>query len=96
MAALVLASGLLGAAPALADAKRGEELANKCCNGCHSVGSGQSARQGDAGPQFAELAKKGEGYLMTAINRPHDFMPKFPSLSARDKTDLVNYIRSVK
>jgi mono/diheme cytochrome c family protein len=81
---------------AAGDTANGAKLATKWCNGCHSVGSSETARKADAGPLFAELAKKSPAYLETAINKPHDFMPKFPSLSRQDKLDLIAYIRTVK
>ena len=83
-------------ASAAGDAAKGEKLAAQHCNSCHSVGRSDSARMADAGPQFAELAKKSSQYLETAINKPHDFMPKFPTLSKGDKDDLIAYIRTVK
>ncbi|NNG06050.1 MAG: cytochrome c [Inquilinus sp.] len=78
-----------------ADAGHGQDLAKQWCNSCHSIGDGEP-RQEDAGPLFSDLAKRDASYLQTAINRPHDFMPKFPRLSAADKADLIAYIRSVK
>jgi mono/diheme cytochrome c family protein len=89
---------LLTSAPSFAagDPAKGGKLATQWCNGCHSVGSSETARKADAGPLFAELAKKSPAYLETAINKPHDFMPKFPSLSRQDKLDLIAYIRTVK
>ncbi len=75
---------------------KGEQLAAQHCNSCHSVSRSDSVRMADAGPQFAELAKKPAGYLHVAINKPHDFMPKFPQLSKQDKDDLIAYIRNVK
>lgn len=77
-----------------ADADRGRDLAGQWCNACHSIGVDEP-RQEDAGPQFADLAKYDAGYLQTAIDRPHDFMPEFPQLSAADKADLIAYIRTV-
>ena len=92
-AAIVLISV---SAQAAGDATNGGKLANQWCNACHSVGPSSTARQSDAGPQFAELASKSPQYLETAINKPHDFMPKFPKLSDQDKQDLIAYIRKVK
>ena len=77
-----------------ADADRGRNLAGQWCNACHSIGVDEP-RQEDAGPQFAELAKYDADYLQTAIERPHDFMPDFPQLSAADKADLIAYIQTV-
>ena len=77
-----------------ADAEAGLALAEKWCNSCHSIGT-DAPRQEDAGPLFTELAKKDANYLLTAINRPHDFMPNFPSLSGADKNDLIAYIQSL-
>lgn len=85
-----------GSAFAAGNAANGGKLANQWCNSCHSVGAGETARKADAGPQFAELAKKTPAYLATAINKPHDFMPKFPDLSKQDKEDIIAYIRTVK
>lgn len=95
-AAMVLGIVTFAAAPSslAADVARGRDLAGRWCNACHSIGVDEP-RQEDAGPQFAELAKNDAGYLQTAINRPHDFMPDFPQLSATDKADLIAYIRSV-
>ena len=88
---------LIATGPALAEGNKanGEKLAGQWCNSCHTVSTGESRRMFDAGPPFVELAKKSEDYLKTAVNRPHDFMPKFPKLSASDKSDLIAYIRSL-
>lgn len=91
-----LAFAAMSPAMAAGNAKKGEKLAQQWCNSCHSVGGSGTERQADAGPQFAELAKKTPDYLKVAINKPHDFMPKFPDLSAQDKEDLIAYIRTVK
>ena len=82
-------------AAAAADAGKGLSQAERWCNSCHSIGN-EEPRQEDAGPLFTELAKKDAAYLKTAINRPHDFMPKFPKLSDADKQDLIAYIQSLK
>lgn len=90
------AAAVLAAMPAIAaDQERGMQLAEQWCNSCHSIGV-EEPRQADAGPQFAELAKKDMPYLEEAINRPHDFMPDFPQLSEEDKQDLIAYIQSVE
>lgn len=96
MAALLVGVGPIVAAPAgvAADAERGRDLAGRWCNACHSIGVDEP-RQEDAGPQFAELARRDADYLRSAIDRPHDFMPDFPQLSDADKADLVAYIRTV-
>lgn len=96
-AALLIGSApLIGTSPGFAaDAGHGRDLAEQWCNACHSIGGGEP-RQEDAGPQFAELAKRETDYLQTAINRPHDFMPDFPQLSAAAKADLIAYIRTVE
>ncbi len=94
--ALVACLALAGPALAQGNVDRGAQLAEQWCNSCHTVGSSSDARQSDPGPMFAELARKGEGYLMRAMNRPHDFMPKFPKLSPQDKQALIAYIRTVK
>ena len=78
-----------------ADAENGLTLATKWCNACHSIGA-EEPRQEDAGPLFTDLSGKDVAYLNVAINRPHDFMPDFPSLSNSDKADLVAYIQSLK
>ncbi len=77
------------------DAEHGFELGQKWCNSCHSIGDGVP-RQEDAGPLWAELAKKDAVYLTEGINRRHDFMPTFPSLSDQDIADLVAYIQTVE
>jgi mono/diheme cytochrome c family protein len=97
--ALTAASGLalaVSSASAAGNVEKGGKLANQWCNSCHSVGASETARKADAGPQFAELAKKTPAYLATAINKPHDFMPKFPDLSKQDKEEIIAYIRTVK
>lgn len=98
LAPLAAAALMLAVAPAQAagDTAKGGRLAEKWCNSCHTVSAKGAARKFDAGPRFMELSKKSESYLKTAINRPHDFMPKFPKLSAGDKADLVAHIRSLK
>ena len=83
------------AAAAGGDADKGLAQAERWCNSCHSIGD-EEPRQEDAGPLFTELAKKDADYLKVAINRPHDFMPKFPKLSDADKDDLIAYIQSLK
>ncbi len=83
-------------ARAAGDAAKGAVLAKEWCNSCHTVETADQARKFDAGPQFADLATKSEAYLKVAIDKPHDFMPKFPKLSSSDKADLIAYIRSVK
>lgn len=92
VAAMLLA--VPGAATA-ADVERGAALAEQWCNACHSVGR-EPPRQFDAGPMFADLAKKDEAYLVAAIRRPHDFMPEFPRLDETDLADLVAYIMTVE
>ena len=82
-------------AGAVADAGRGLALAERWCNACHSIGN-EEPRQEDAGPLFVDLAKEDAAYLEGAINRPHDFMPEFPSLSDADKASLVAYIQSLR
>jgi mono/diheme cytochrome c family protein len=97
-AAAVAAMAMLISGPVLAagNATKGAKLAKQWCNGCHTVGASGTARKFDPGPMFAELAKKSPKYLEAAINKPHDFMPKFPTLSKQDKQDLIAYIRTVK
>jgi mono/diheme cytochrome c family protein len=87
---------LISGSELAADAAKGAKLAEQWCNSCHTVGASESARKFDPGPLFAELAKKSPEYLGTAIDKPHDFMPRFPSLSKQDKQDLIAYIRTVK
>ncbi len=88
----------LSGSPAAASGNvaNGAKLAGQHCNSCHSIGGSGTERKADAGPQFAQLAKRTPAYLAVAINKPHDFMPKFPQLSKKDKEDLIAYIRSVK
>lgn len=81
---------------AAGNAAKGAKIAAEYCNACHSIGGSGTERKADAGPQFVELAKKPPAYLEVAINKPHDFMPKFPDLSKQDKDDLIAYIRTVK
>ena len=85
-----------GSAFAPGNAANSGKLTNQWLNSCHSVGAGENARKPDEGPQFAELTKKTLAYLATAINKPHDFMAKFPDLSKQDKEDIIAYIRTVK
>ena len=77
-----------------ADADAGLAIAEKWCNSCHSIGTEQ--RQEDAGPLFTDLAKEDEAYLESAINRPHDFMPDFPSLTDEDKANVIAYIHTLR
>ena len=55
-----------------------------------------TSRKFNAGPEFIDLAKKNPFYLATAIEKPHDFMPKFPTLSSQDKAHLIAHIRALK
>ena len=94
--ALALAAGIALALPGVAraaDAEAGLELAEQWCNACHSIGDEQ--RQEDAGPLFTELAEEDEAFILAALNRPHDFMPDFPTLEEEDKADLAAYILSL-
>lgn len=86
----------VSAAHAAGDKARGDKLARQWCNSCHTVEARDTSRKFNAGPEFIDLAKKSPSYLVTAINKPHDFMPKFPTLSPRDKENLVAHIRSLK
>lgn len=81
---------------AAGDKAKGAKLAEQWCNSCHTVKTSGSSRKFDTGPRFVELAKKSGSYLVIAINKPHDFMPKFPALSPKDKTDLIAHIQSLK
>ena len=95
--AVVMLAGLACAsAHAAGDKAKGATLAEQWCNACHSVRKDDPPRMFDAGPMFTELAKKSDAYLRVAIDKPHDFMPKFPKLSSADKADLVAYIISLK
>jgi mono/diheme cytochrome c family protein len=97
-AAMAVCALTLAGAPvqAAGDKAKGASLAQQWCNSCHTVMKDDSSRKFDAGPQFVDLAKKSEAYLRVAIDKPHDFMPKFPKLSRQDKADLVAHIQSLK
>lgn len=94
VALALLAAQLSFDTAAAADADAGLAIAEKWCNSCHSIGTEQ--RQEDAGPLFTDLAKQDAAYLENAINRPHDFMPDFPSLTDEDKANVVAYIHTLR
>lgn len=96
-AALAACAAIALGSPAHAagDKMKGASLAQQWCNSCHTVMKEDSSRKFDAGPQFVELAKKSDAYLRVAIDKPHDFMPNFPTLSSQDKADLVAHIQSL-
>ena len=96
MAAATAMTLAMSAAHAAGDKAKGAKLAQQWCNSCHTVAARDTSRKFNAGPEFLDLAKKSRSYLVTAINKPHDFMPKFPTLSGQDKADLVAHIQSLE
>jgi mono/diheme cytochrome c family protein len=92
---IVAALTLFAAQPSqAADAENGLALAQQWCNACHSIGN-EEPRQEDAGPIWSDIADRHGDMLLAALDAPHDFMPKFPSLTDTDKADIVAYIQSL-
>jgi len=82
---------------AIADAARGQALAEQWCSQCHGVRPGQSSTNSEA-PTFSAIAAERsatEFALRTSLRVPHPTMPNF-ILKPDDIDDIVGYITSMK
>lgn len=97
-AILAAVSALLSAPPAgAADARNGEQLAQRWCAACHVVQSAQRTASADA-PPFEEMAKRPtftENGLATFLISTHQKMPDM-NLTRAEAADIAAYIGSLK
>ena len=80
------------------DVKRGHQLAQRWCSGCHTVERSPAAARADGIPSFpavATIAGISADRLRAAMNPTHGRMPDL-SLSKRDQDDLAAYILSLR
>jgi len=84
--------------PALgADARNGEQLAQRWCSACHVVTNVQREANSDA-PPFEAIAKRSnfsENGLMTFLLNPHAKMPNM-NLSRIEAADIAAYVAKLK
>jgi mono/diheme cytochrome c family protein len=107
--AFLLALGMCISLPALAeaDAKRGNELFQQYCQGCHGE-DGRGSRKDGFMPRPQNLTKKGyidelpDEYLFTVITKGGEavnksgYMPSFGKKFEKDDIDnLIAFIRSL-
>ena len=96
--ATVLALALAALAPseafAFADARQGENIAERWCASCHLVAADQHRASADVAP-FVTLARsKTDEQLAAFLTDSHPKMPNL-HLSREEIADLVAYIRSL-
>jgi cytochrome c len=85
--------------PAMADAKRGERLAQEKCGACHSVGARGSSPDLKA-PLFRAIAvqwppEQLQEALAEGIVTGHNAMPEF-TFSPRQIDDLVDHLNRLR
>ena len=95
-----LASGIAPsqAQMGLADTKRGQELSQRLCSGCHSVSPGSTATINADVPTFAAIAGKPDTtaeHLAGRIIVPHPPMPNV-QLTVAEMRDIIAYILSLR
>ena len=82
----------------LADAKRGQELSQRVCSGCHSVSPGSAATVNADIPTFAAIASRPDitaERLAGRIIVPHPPMPNV-QLTVAEIRDVIAYILSLR
>lgn len=87
---LGLAAAAAGTANAAGDARRGAQLAQAWCTGCHVAGD----KGTDMAPPFGEIVKRpgrDESWFYAWLSDPHPPMPRL-ELSRRDIGDLIAYL----
>lgn len=80
----------------VADAARGQVIANRWCAACHLVSPDQTTASSDV-PSFASIARKKKltaAELATFLSFSHPKMPDM-SLTRNEIADIVAYIRSL-
>ena len=82
----------------LADAKRGQELSERVCSGCHRVSPGSAAPVNADVPTFAAIASRPDTTAERLAGRiivPHPPMPN-TQLTVAEMRDIIAYILSLK
>jgi len=80
------------------DAKRGQELSQRVCSGCHSVAPGSAATVNADVPTFAAIANRPDATAERLAGRiivPHPPMPNV-QLTVAEMRDIIAYIVSLK
>jgi cytochrome c len=95
---VALGIGPTQAQTALGDAKRGQELSQRVCSGCHSVTPGSAATVNADVPTFAGIASRPDltaERLAGRIIVPHPPMPNV-QLTVAEMRDIIAYILSLR
>jgi cytochrome c len=82
----------------LGDAKRGQELSQRVCSGCHSVSPGSAATINADVPTFAAIASRPDTTAERLAGRiivPHPPMPNV-QLTVAEMRDIIAYILSLR
>src|SRR5262245_44772781 len=94
----ISATGPASAQTGLADPKRGLELSQSLCSGCHIVSPGSAATANADIPTFAAIAGRADTTperLAGRIIVPHPPMPN-TQLTMAEMRDIIAYIMSLK
>jgi mono/diheme cytochrome c family protein len=86
-----------GPAPAASDPSSGRQIAQRWCASCHLVTPQQTSASADV-PSFQSIAQREdltESLLTAFLSSSHPRMPDM-SLSRREISDLVAYVRSLR
>lgn len=82
----------------LGDAKRGQELSQRVCSGCHSVSPGSATTINADVPTFAAIASRPDTTAERLAGRiivPHPPMPNV-QLTVAEMRDIIAYILSLR
>ena len=80
------------------DAKRGQELSQRVCSGCHSVSPSSTATVNADVPTFAAIARRPDTTAERLAGRiivPHPPMPNV-QLTVAEMRDIIAYILSLQ
>jgi cytochrome c len=95
---MVSGIGPMQAQMGLGDAKRGQELSQRVCSGCHSVSPGSAATVNADVPTFAAIAGRPDTTAERLAGRiivPHPPMPTV-QLTVAEMRDIIAYILSLR
>jgi len=95
---LILGIGPTQAQTALGNTKRGQELSQRVCSGCHSVSPGSAATVNADVPTFAAIANLPDATAERLAGRiivPHPPMPNV-QLTVAEMRDIIAYILSLR
>jgi cytochrome c len=95
---LIWATGQAAAQTGLADVKRGQQLSERLCSGCHIVSPGSAATANVDIPTFAAIAGRPDTTAERLAGRiivPHPPMPD-TQLTVAEMRDIIAYILSLK